>query len=51
MLKAIKKYSNYDITPIIKQLNDKLKWFKENYPEDFSRLKYTDDFINNTFKE
>lgn len=35
MLKAIEKYSNYDISEIKKQIEEKRIWFKENYPTDY----------------
>jgi len=37
MLKAIRKYSNYDITPIVQQLKDKQQWYKETFPEDYEK--------------
>lgn len=35
MLKAIRKYSNYDISPIIEQIKEKKEWLKENHPDDY----------------
>lgn len=35
MLKAIRKYSNYDISPIIEQIKEKKEWLKEHYPDDY----------------
>lgn len=49
MLKAIKRYSNYDISKIIVQLKDKLNWFKDNYPEDYKNISPNfniDDYFN-----
>lgn len=36
MLKAIRKYSNIDITKFIEQIKDKSQWFKENFPDDYN---------------
>lgn len=36
MLKAIEKNSNYDISKIKEQIEDKRIWFKENYPQDYN---------------
>lgn len=33
---AAKKYSSYDVSEIIEQIHDKLAWFKETYPEDYT---------------
>lgn len=48
MLKAIKKFSNYDITPIVQQLKDKQQWYKEHFPDDYkrecSKLNLDDEF-------
>ena len=35
ILKGAKKYSNYDISPIIEKLKEKEKWLRETYPEYF----------------
>lgn len=35
ILKGAKKYSNYDIAPIIEKLKEKEKWLRETYPEHF----------------
>ena len=37
MLKAIKKYSNIDITNFIEQIKDKAEWLKEHHPDDYKR--------------
>jgi len=37
ILKGARKYSRYDILPIIEQIKDKYNWFKDSYPSDFER--------------
>ena len=44
MLKAIEKYSNYDINKIKEQIEDKKQWLKDNYPEDYNRMGIVDFF-------
>jgi len=46
MLIGIKKYSNYDIEPIVLQIKDKLNWFKEHFPEDYARNMHNLNFKN-----
>lgn len=50
MLKAIRKYSNYDISPIIQQIKDKLQWFKHNFPEDYEN-RYSKLNLDNVFND
>ena len=35
-LKAVEKYSGYDISEIKVQIEDKRLWFKETYPDDYA---------------
>lgn len=45
MLKAAELFSNYDISSIKKQIEDKRKWFKTNYPDDYTNLVGDIDFF------
>lgn len=35
ILKGARKYSNYDISPIIEKMKEKVQWLREKYPEYF----------------
>ena len=44
ILKGARKYSGYDITPIIEKVKDELRFLKEKYPEHYSEENFRFDF-------
>ncbi len=42
-LEAVEKYSSYDISEIKAAIEEKRKWFKETYPDDYAREVHNDE--------
>lgn len=50
ILKGARKYSNYDISFIVKQISDKQKWLRVTFPDQFGEEIWKYD-INSVFSE
>ena len=52
ILKGAREFSNYDITPIIEQIKDKVEMLAEKYPEDFGKDQWdfdADEYFSHGF--
>ncbi len=52
VLKGAQEFSNYDISPIIAQIKDKVNMLAEKYPEEFGKDKWdfdADEYFSNEF--
>ena len=52
ILKGAREFSNYDITPIIEQIKDKVQMLAEKYPEDFGKDQWdfdADEYFSHGF--
>lgn len=52
VLKGVREFSNYDISPIIEQIKDKVEMLAEKYPEDFGKDQWdfdADEYFSHGF--